>query len=178
MTNDTAPTTWLLDVDGVINIGRSPWHAAPRHGIAILDGEAIRLRWAPQLIEAIRRIHATGLVDIQWSTTWINSTERLEQLFGLPHLGEAFAREPGNRYVGDLKFDAAVDVVDSGRRLIWTDDTEVPEPGGMYHRRLTYPGPDVLLIAPRERYGLTPEDLGQIERFVLQGAPEPAVQAA
>jgi hypothetical protein len=45
---------WLLDVDGVVNVARPGWGAAPRSGNAYSGATAYRMRWAPTLIERIR----------------------------------------------------------------------------------------------------------------------------
>ncbi len=61
---------WLLDVDGVINVPRPGWNAAPRSGNACSAGTAFRIRWAPALLDRIRALHHTGSVEIRWCSTW------------------------------------------------------------------------------------------------------------
>jgi len=55
---------WLLDVDGVINVARPGWGAAPRSGNAYSAGQAYRMRWAPALVERIRALHRAGSVAL------------------------------------------------------------------------------------------------------------------
>ena len=119
------------------------------------------MRWAPQLISRIRQVHATGAVEILWATSWCGYTDALEKLFKLPALGSAWSM----RMSGQDKADAAEAVVDSGRRLIWTDDEFVPTSGALYDR-LTADNKS-LLIRPKASRGLRPEHLDQIDSFVL-----------
>ncbi|MEE6263752.1 hypothetical protein [Plantactinospora sonchi] len=48
--------------------------------------------------------------------------------------------------------------------MIWTDDTEVPEPGDPLHDELSAAG-RALLVRPFPRRGLHPADLDAIEAF-------------
>jgi hypothetical protein len=59
----------------------------------------------------------------------------------------------------DDKQDAAEQVLNSGSRLIWTDDEAIP---------LTWENTDhQLLIRPKANRGLRPEHLDQIDDFVI-----------
>ncbi|HYN94711.1 MAG TPA: hypothetical protein VES42_12755 [Pilimelia sp.] len=152
---------WLLDVDGVINVRRPGWGAA-RDGTAHSAGVTYRLRWAPALIERICAVHRAG-VDIRWCTTWCADADQLERLFGLPRLDRAWSVELGRAAAAAAKLAAARQVLAGGRRLIWTDDAEVPTRGAV-HDELTGAG-RALLIAPSRRRGLRPEHLAAIEAF-------------
>lgn len=156
---------WLLDVDGVINATRPGWGAAPLRRTVLCAGREWRIRWAPMLTKRIRHLVMTGAVEIQWCSTWCGDTRHLEQALGLPQLESAFV-VPQGEYVGDLKVQAARDVHATGRRLIWTDDAEVPLCGPL-HDRLVSDG-RALLIRPDERRGLTPHDMELIEGFCTE----------
>lgn len=148
-------TVWLLDVDGVINASKAGWSAPPYSGWAYANSDSWRMRWSPQLIERIRKVHNTGRVEILWATTWVGYTAQLERLFKLPALLSAGAMSMS---VED-KQTAALEVLDSGRRLIWTDDEAIPYSWFSDHDRL--------LIRPRSNRGLRPEHLDLIDNFVL-----------
>lgn len=158
-------TVWLLDVDGVINVSRPGWGAAPRTGNAFCAGVPYRIRWAPALIDRIRAVLRTGLVDIRWCTTWCVVAEEIERLVGLPELGRCWT-EPINGIAAAMaKLAAARQVLDDGRRLIWTDDTETPQPGDELYDELAKGG-RALLIAPEARCGLQPAHLDMIDEFL------------
>jgi hypothetical protein len=128
---------WLLDVDGVLNgIGRAGWQAPPRTGTAYADGVGYAFRWAPQLMKEIRTLLPD--VEVRWATTWIDAgTSQLEDLLGLPELAVAYPPDPARRPTSShfrtahllAKTRAALDVLRSGRRLIWTDDDAIPPAG-------------------------------------------------
>lgn len=146
---------WLLDVDGVLNASRPGWSSQPYSGWAYANTASWKIRWAPQLIERIRKVHKVDSVEILWATTWVGYTLQLEQLFKLPPLLSAGATSMS---VAD-KQEAALDVLDSGKRLIWTDDEAIPLTWSSDHAKL--------LIRPRPSRGLRPEHLDLIDNFVL-----------
>lgn len=152
---------WLLDIDGVINASKAGWSAAPKSGYAYADGNAWKMRWSPQLIERIHRVHNTGLVEILWATTWVGHTDGLERLFRLPAFNSARLESMSVPY----KRLAAEDVVDSGRKLIWTDDEAIPSAGAVHFKLVAH---DSLLIAPKPSKGLRSTDLDEIDRYVLR----------
>lgn len=153
--------TWLLDVDGVINATKAGWSSAPFSGNAYYLGQSYRMHWAPQLISRIRTIHASGSVSIVWATSWCGDTDQLEALFKLPALPSAASQ----RMEGSDKYKAALAVVDSGQKLIWTDDEFTPEFGPWYDELTKYNSS--LLIRPSARRGLRSTDLDRIDQFIL-----------
>jgi hypothetical protein len=158
---------WLLDVDGVLNASRPGWGAAPRKQMAYADGDAWPMRYAPALIDRIRGLVAADVLEVRWCTTWCAWADQLERIWRLPPLGRAFT-EPLNGSAASLaKLAAARQVLAAGRRLIWTDDAEVPGPGELYDE-LAADG-RALLIRPAGSRGLQPEHLDEIEAFC---APE------
>lgn len=166
----TDPPVWLLDIDGVINIRVSPWHSAPYNGRAYDNGREWKIRWAPQLITRIKALHNAGLVEVRWCTTWCHNVEQMERLFKLPEFGRAFTEELRGFACSEAKLAAARAVLAEGRRLIWTDDVEVPverqEP--TLYAELTADG-RALLIRPDERGGLRPEHMDEIEAWIRGG---------
>lgn len=154
-------TIWLLDVDGVINASKSGWSSAPYSGWAYLEGRGWRMRWAPQLISRIRQAHAQPGVRIVWATSWCGYTNQLEALFKLPALSSASS----TRMEGSDKYKAALEVVNSGDRLIWTDDEFTPDFGPQYDELTRYDSS--LLIRPNPARGLRSTDLDLIDQFVL-----------
>jgi len=188
--NTDAPV-WLLDVDGVINTSNrsalnSDWTKMSSGG-ACANGTEYLINWSPYLIDRIRTIHAEGLAEIRWSTTWVTDTASLEQLLRLPKFPLGFEMEPypsGRRLQSEWhelvrvrKANAARDVIRSGRRLVWTDDQiimgahagsallyEIPAFTGVE----IHPG-QALIISPDHRVGLQPSEVDRIEEFCLGG---------
>lgn len=165
---------WLLDVDGVINADKPGWGAAPRKTGVYSNTcqREFRIRWAPALIPRIRAIHRSGRVEIRWCTTWCGDTERLERALGLPAFDPCWTEYTNGRAAGMAKLAAARAVLAEGRRLVWTDDNEVPLESWPLHAELSAEG-RALLIKPDERYGLQPEHLDAIEAFVAEPGPVP-----
>lgn len=162
-----ARPVWSLDVDGVINVARPGWGAAPRNGSLEVAGLPYPMRWAPGLVRRIRALHDTRAVHIRWCSTWCDHAEQVERLFGLPSLDRAWWGEIIMDGVASAKLAAARAVLAEGRRLIWTDDAEVPTAGPV-REELTGSG-DALLIAPSPVRGLQPDDLDAIEDFLAAG---------
>lgn len=165
------PPVWLLDVDGVINANSPQWGVQSTTGKARAAGTTYQLRWAQPLIDRIRELHTTHQVEVRWCTTWCAYADELERLWDLPALDRAFTEDINGRAASLAKVAAARQVLADGRRLIWTDDTEVPTVGPVADE-LTADGRG-LLIRPDEWGGLTPVDLDAIEAFAAATAREP-----
>jgi hypothetical protein len=161
---------WLLDVDDVVNADDPGWGAAPFHATVFSprDRKGYRVRWAPELLDRIRRVQRAA-VEVVWCSTWCNEAELLEDLWGLPRLRRAFDCPPPESFAArwDLKVSAAVRELEAGRRVIWTDN-DLPKFGPGRER---FEAAGVLLIAPRPDRGLQPGDMDAIEAFahVLPG---------
>ena len=97
----------------------------------------------------------------------------MERLFKLPVLGRAFTEELRGFTCSEAKLAAARAVLADGRRLIWTDDVEVPTESSepVLYAELTADGQG-LLIRPDERGGLRPEHMDEIESFIRGAAAE------
>lgn len=159
---------WLLDVDGVLNAADPGWDSPAQGGVAVAYGTAFRLRWAPDLVARIVRLHRTGSVEVRWATTWVDEIAQVEQLLRLPRFPTAFTglgAAPSVKAPA-LKWAAALEVVEEERRpLVWTDDDTITiwEAGV---RRLAATGLPVMLVVPDPRTGLQPEHLAAIEGFL------------
>ncbi|MEV0134951.1 hypothetical protein AB0H83_41680 [Dactylosporangium sp. NPDC050688] len=162
------PPVWLLDVDGVLNVRRPLWGPSLCRGTAHSAGVDWPIRWAPLLITRIRHLALAGLVEVRWCTTWCPDADALEHLFDLPPFGRALTAADLDRVddTDPLKLAAARGVLADRRRLVWTDDTAVPDPGPE-SAALTAGGRG-LLIKPNPRRGLRPSDLARIEAFARQ----------
>jgi hypothetical protein len=167
------PPVWLMDVDGVLNVSHPGWGGAPQRQFvwSQTDQTTYPMRWAPVLIDRIRSLHVDGRVEIRWCTTWCPDADELERLWRLPELERALVADPMPRGAAcwPLKLAAAKAVLADGRRLIWTDDDALPKPGAA--RDELTAGGLALLIAPRPRRGLRPDDLDRIEAFASLSHP-------
>lgn len=155
---------WLLDVDGVINVDKpnAVWDSIAE-GHAIADHKWYRMRWAPLLIRHIRDMHVLGLVEVVWCTTWCDYAHNLEELWQLPKLKRAFTDFDINSSVTHMKVGAASNVLDSGRRLIWTDDV-VPRKKHLFTEEIA--AGNALLIGPDAWFGLTNTHITRIKTFI------------
>lgn len=158
---------WLLDVDGVLNARKPGWGAKPQWGYAVAKGEEWKITFAPALIRRIRALNATGLVEIRWCTTWCLAIGEIQRIMSLPPFRRvAFTETPGLQEAHEEKADAALRVLEEGRRLIWTDDEAIPATGAV---REELDAAGSLLIVPSPGRGLQPEHLDAITAFIGQG---------
>jgi hypothetical protein len=176
---------WLLDVDGVVNAvtarpDETVWPTW-RTGWATAVGGIWPITWAPAVVEAIVRVHAAGVADIWWLSTWREAAvTSLSPLVGLPEM--PVAGQPGrisHGFVGSpaptgtrwWKLAVARRLLDPypHRPLVWTDDDLVHQADAREWAEQR-PSP-TMLIAPATDTGLTAEYLEAIEDFcVLLGA--------
>ena len=188
----TGRPLWLLDVDGVINAVGPPTDADVEWstGSAIANERRWPIRWSPQVVAEVRRLHESGVVEVAWLTTWGDeANDSLGDILGLPQLRVAGTRpRPGELPASPLPAGAATHAAATGaagadhetgrwwkldvvrtqlaaepkRRLVWTDDDLVWEPDVVRGLRAFA---DCLLIAPDPTVGLTLDDLAAIERY-------------
>lgn len=162
-----AATTWLLDIDGVINANKPGWSAAPRR----VRCAGLIVRWAPALIERIRDLRQSGSVEVKWASTWCGYPDQLEELghrIGLP-LDLAFTDRSESKTWAEMKAEAAVAVLAAGQRLIWTDDDEAGIALDFYPAIADADREGrALLIAPRSNRGLQRDHMDRIEAFAAQ----------
>lgn len=163
------PPVWLLDIDGVINGSprEAGWGGPPSKVKA-----GFPVYYEPRLIDRIRAVHMSGRAEVRWCTTWCGWPDQLKHLGALLDLdlSSAFGDRPASKTWADLKVEAALDVLREGRRLIWTDDSEVSAACDLFPllARAEFEG-RALLIEPVSERGLRPEHLDSIEAFTQVG---------
>lgn len=165
---------WLLDIDGVLNAisgkpDRTVWPANDWRRFDATDART-DTTWpilaAQPVADFIRQVHQAGRAEVRWHTTWQQSAREVGAKLGLPDFEvypapEFLEGETGLR-TGWWKVPGALRVIEQERRpLIWTDDDAtlgriMPTP---YDVVSSYPN---LLIAPRQRLGLTRRQLRTI----------------
>jgi hypothetical protein len=168
---------WLLDVDGVINAFRAGWwHTRPSlvQVWSTADAYDYRIRYEPRLIDVIREVHAQGLAEVTWCTTWCSDAGALEEAFGLPVLPRAFDEPVKGADACAAKIAAARRVVADGRLLVWTDDVEVGHHAG--ECAAWAEEGRALVIAPDESRGLRPGHVRRIQAY-LAGEPVPPLRS-
>lgn len=159
---------WLLDVDGVLNAPRPAWAEMETAKCA-----GLTIRWSPPLMDRIRTLHASGVVEVRWASTWCGFPEQLAALGAVLSLefASAFGRRPMSKTWAELKVEAAVDVLIEGRRLVWADDCEVAAGRDLYAEiRAAESEGRALLVQPEPHLGLTAEHLDAIEAFLAESA--------
>lgn len=157
-------TVWLLDFDGVVNIigwKPSPWPGAM--GKATIAG--YRIRWAPDLVDAINKVHTSGQAEVRWATTWLENglVALLTNTLGLGPFPAAYDRLP-HQVHDDAKVEAARRVLANGDRLVWTDDAVIPQK--IAERKKMLGDGSWLAVRPPETRGLSPADFDAIADFV------------
>lgn len=169
-------TIWLLDVDGVINAGRAGWGGPPVSTyVRAHDGRDYRIRFEPEVIKAVRRLIAAGVV-VTWCSTWCKSARTLESALGLPTMPVAFDDDCTGEDALWAKRDAALRAARAGR-LVWTDDQirdvdvfdlEVAAAANVIGSVAHEVTPRVpLIIAPQASRGLRRENIESIERYCM-----------
>lgn len=159
---------WLLDADGVLNVDHPIWPGGFRTALVTAGERQYRLTWAPALLERVRALDASGAVEIRWATTWVRWRHLLEELWQLPAwpIAADVDEHSSHATVDRAKLEAALAVVDQGRPLVWVDDLAIPRFGPA---RVVLQQAGSLLIAPDPRHGLSPGQMGRIERFCSSG---------
>lgn len=157
------PPVLLLDVDGVLNAFEPAW---PDFRRARVGG--LTIRWASALAARLAGLHASGVVEARWCTTWCGYPDLLAEfgaLLGL-HLESAFQDRPQHLTWAELKVKAALAVLAEGRRLVWADDCEVGAGRDLFPALAEAEADGrALLVQPESRYGLTPAGVDAIEAF-------------
>ena len=170
---------WYLDVDGVINMVRSPalergLEDVPRHCWRTRVVNGFPITWDTRVISAINELHRAGSVEICWLTTWESDAAKLLapalefDEFRVPAVSSRFLPQTQR---GWWKWDSvrhhAEDDHHDQRAIIWTDDdledaiAYVPDLAGWFGRRGAQ-GLVTLGISPEPARGLTIADLEAI----------------
>jgi hypothetical protein len=117
-------------------------------------------------MDRIRALHDTGTVEIRWCTTWVGDTGQLSAMFGLPTFPDAYTDDVAAEHRWN-KLNAALEVVESGRPLIWVDDFAIPAADDFdAGHRVTMEAAGAMLVEPDHRHGITPDDMNRIEAYV------------
>lgn len=162
----TDKIVWLLDVDGVINANNPGWGAAPHKAYVEAHGTTWRFRWAPSLVDFIRQVALSDLVEIRWATTWVPWARNVEAAFKLPELALAFSEQVAFISPHTAKADAALEVIVKEQRpLLWTDDDAVPSEGYVRDALDQVEEGRLLIVEPHPNKGLQPEDVERIKEF-------------
>lgn len=156
-------TVWLLDFDGVVNIigsKPSPWPGP----MAKATVAGYRIRWAPELVDAINNVHTDGQAEVRWATTWLDDgmVNHLTDTLGLGPFPAAYERPP-HQVHDEAKIAAARGVLAAGDRLVWTDDEIVPRK--LRERTEMLGAGQWLAVRPPETRGLAPADIAAITEF-------------
>src|SRR3954469_21459786 len=159
----------LLDVDGVLNAMR--WELPPGWEQGMFNGFV--LSWDPTITARLRALHESGVVEIQWLTTWAENADKLlAEPMGLPRGLRTHGRDDvlptgfgGERrgVSGWWKLAAirALAEAEPGRRIVWIDD-DLAEPAVDTSEWLAA-NAHVLVVAPDFFAGLTHSQLDRIE---------------
>ena len=166
------PPILLLDVDGVLNAVRVElrpgWRRATFNGFV--------LSWDPTITARLREMHESGLVEIQWLTTWTENADKLlAEPMGLPRglrthgRGDVLPTGYGGELRGisgwwKLAAIRAVAEAEPGRRIVWIDD-DLVEPAEDTSEWLTA-NAHVLVVAPDFFAGLTHAELDRVEAWL------------
>ena len=129
---------------------------------------------AQPVLDFVARVIRTGAAEVIWHSTWREAAvSDLAPVLGLPALPISVAPEWTDRPERVWwKLPAAQRVVQSGRRLVWTDDDIAVVPDQVADLAAH---PDTLLISPDPQAGLTPDNLRSIADFIgIETAPGPA----
>lgn len=155
--------SFLLDVDGVVNVFAVPDEGTFRIETLSVAGGWFNVTVGTHVIEAVRRWAADPRMDVRWCTTWHDhANDELAPAVGMPRLPVA----PGRRDDGYWKLHHAMRLVAAGRPLVWCDDTWAAHP--MTAASLPPAPAGVLLIQPDPFVGLTVADIARIDEFVTR----------
>lgn len=155
------PVRWFLDIDGTISpYGLTePWPGPTLYRAPTDSDFAVPFR--REVVDAIQRLHSTGLVEVVWLTTWDAEATRDWAGVGLGPFPIARRMDgEGRRWKGDAV--SAWMVAHPHRQVVWTDD-DITEDDlrGLDLSRL-------LAIAPAPACGLSVEHLAKVERWAIR----------
>jgi hypothetical protein len=172
---------WLLDVDGVINVGllnirtggpnKPPKSAGWGDDWMITVASHQGVDWpmiaANPVLAFIREVHDTGLAEIRWLTTWEDDdgVRTIEEVFDFPEFPIAGrASDYPTDWWWKLPIAQKQQIPDVHRRIVWTDDD-------ISHSRLAKEwlrtwDDRILPISPNSGMGLIPQHLTKIRKFL------------
>lgn len=172
----TKKPTWFLDIDGVINVpdpysdnigdNHSNLYATHPAWSNIMIG-VYPIMYAHRVIDFINRMHRSGLIHIEWLTSWDNTAvTEFAPAVGLDAFPVAGAK--GSEFIYPVenwwKY-RAVEAVAGERNFIWTDDDLRAGFTDSLITKNRTAGFDSLIIAPHQSRGLNNLHLKEIEAF-------------
>lgn len=170
---------WFLDIDGVINVpgpfsneggdNHDKLYATHPEWTNLMIG-VYPIMYAHRVVEFINRVHRSGLVQVQWLTSW-NQTAVTEfaPAVGLDTFPVAGAK--GSEFIYPVekwwKY-KTVEAVAGERNFIWTDDDLRAGFMDKLVRKNHDAGFKSLIIAPHQSRGLNNLHLKSIEEFATR----------
>lgn len=143
---------WFLDVDGTLSPIASNWDGPTLYGAR----SAISVPYRQSVVDAIGRIHRTGVAEVRWLTTWEATVlQAWDDVLGTV-LQPATPVHQGRGWWKARVVRAAL-ADHPTQCVVWTDDQITPG-----HRR-SLDRTRLLAIAPPPNRGLTSEDVERIE---------------
>lgn len=181
MTSDTRPVL-LLDIDGVINATTRNPYSWPKGDWVQVQAGGFTIRAATPVLTWLTNRHLSGIVEIQWHTTWQQDAWKVGEALGLPEfevcaapeytLEVEEAKKAGYGWVPERtgrpwwKLPAALRVLEAGRPLIWCDDDISYDQAA--RKALGQSAPEVprCAISPSSSEGLRQVHLDSMGRFL------------
>jgi hypothetical protein len=174
------PPVWLLDIDGVINATSSKiqTHIWPESEWTRQHVDGFQITAARRVLDFIRAVHAEGLADIRWHTTWQDRALDVGAAFGLPEFEVQDCPEwpPTSELVAFWmkegwpkwwKYKAAERILTEEKRpLLWTDDDIFSELNAVRRQELKSHKLGVCLVTPFSMNGLDSSNLRVIEKWL------------
>lgn len=170
---------WFLDIDGVINVpppfsydtGNNPKKRYATHPVWTKTViQEYDIMYAKRVIDFINRMHTSGLIQIQWLTTWNQyAVTDFAPEVGLPVFPVAGSK--GSEFIYPVenwwKY-MAVEAVAGKRDFIWTDDDLRKGFAAPLEKKNREAGFESLVIAPHQSRGLNNLQLREIEEFATR----------
>lgn len=169
---------WLLDIDSTIQVppphsfdignNRKKLHKVWAEWEHIMIGK-FHITYAPKVIDFIKRMDASGLVDIQWLTTWKHEANTtFAPAVGLPQFEVADGGGSDFIYPHEnwWKYRTAEQAA-SVRPTIWSDDDITKKAAENIVKWGQRNDQDVLVLRPEDARALEPFHLEQIEAFIM-----------
>lgn len=160
----------LIDFDGVFNIvndlevARGVWSDVEEIYVPI-SGGSIRTRVSPTLVSLFSRIVESGLVDVEWLTTWKEDTEQFPAALGFPSL--IWHDEPADLpFFPWWKWEVVKTIAEERERgtpVLWIDDDirhDRDAPVWISENEF------VTALSPDSFKGITPAQVQEITTFV------------
>lgn len=150
---------WFLDIDGVVSPYGIPgdWDGPTLYPKRFGD---LAVPYHREVVEGIAGLHAAGVVEVRWLTTW--DAELLEDWTDVG-LGPfpAVQRPSGGRRRWWKANAVEQWMASHHRRAVWTDDDLTPGRARGFDRTR------LLTLSPDPRIGLRLQDLARIERWAM-----------